>query len=104
MIIAQASFLFGLLLGSSFQSNHELPHLNTSIPFRCIKALEEGEDAYRQCRAPSLEAEIGDYWAKKCSDNAFTYSECRKNAFTQALKWEISALKELKTQNEKEKQ
>lgn len=85
----------GVLFGGSNSTTTPDPH----IPLRCLSALEISENAYKECRVPSLYDELFHEGAL-CRN----YDQEKKNQcnFEFHLTFEIQALREMqKAQQEK---
>lgn len=109
-------FLFGLLMGSTvFSSGNSVMGMQmqqlSQIPLRCFAALDEGDEAYRRCRAPSLMAELNNQSRSSPTDNGVCWyfftglsSQLRQETrkvwedpcnTSKALDWETKALRSL---------
>lgn len=88
------SFIFGLMVGSALTSgggNASLPNLGT-IPFRCLSAFEQSEDAFRECRHRSME---NDLYKDGC-DLERRRADTGGCSIKQNITWEVAGLRELK--------
>ena len=55
-------FLMGMMLGSSLSgeepSARMMSALTSEVPFRCFVALDDGDQAYRECRRLSMTVQL----------------------------------------------
>lgn len=100
------SFLLGLLVGSMLSGPDGRPVLSPSslgsIPFRCLAAIEQSDDAYKACRRLSLGVEITLQMKQDDATTSYSRADIRA-AIDAALAFEIQALRELE-QAAKQKQ
>ena len=93
-------FIFGLLIGSALTGTPgTMQHAIGSIPMRCLAAIEVSDDEYRDCREPSLKQELHEGSPCRWDDIKGT-GPC---SFDRNIKWEIAALRELKSSIEANK-
>lgn len=91
-------FIFGLMVGSAISSGGghiALPPIIGTIPFRCLAAYEISETDYRNCRYPSLYAEIIGGQTTPCSYGSLTSEKSVCN-YEMHMRYELAALAELK--------
>ena len=113
-------FLLGLMVGGAAFSGNPAPSGNvvsglSQIPFRCIAALDESDEAYAICRTPSMMGELNasTMWVagglSSCYmlwTDRFIQEENKKEwgsrcDVSRNIAWEIKALKSLAAQEKK---
>lgn len=96
------NFFLGILFGAMLAGGGgQHTAILGDIPLRCLAALEQSDDAYRQCRIMSLAAAMQQQYQN--SNDLVTGMGRGKmqTAVAEALTWEIKALKTLEAEARK---
>lgn len=93
-------FIFGLIVGGVvFGSDGTAPSILGSIPLRCVAAFGISEAEFRECRTPSLNAEL---YAQNCPRQERNRNDV-PCSFDRHVTWEIAALRDIKAAAERKR-